>query len=58
MNLSFFEIVIIILLLAKIGDFIDYNWMLLIALYVIGLVVNAIKLWCMEKHVRKSTRRF
>lgn len=58
MRLDFFEIVIIILLFAKLGSFIDYEWYVLVVLYVVGALSNVIKVWYMDRRVTKASKRF
>lgn len=58
MKLDFFELIIIILLFAKLGSFIDYEWYVLVALYIVGAISNHLKVWYMDRRVIKASKRF
>ena len=58
MKLDFFEIIIIILLFAKLGSFIDYEWYVLIVLYIVGAISNHLKVWFMDRRAIKASKRF
>lgn len=58
MKLDFFEILVIILLVAKITGYADIGWWVVAVPYLIGIVVHTLGGWVAERKMKRVVRRF
>ena len=58
MRLDFFEILVIILLVAKITGYADISWWMVAAPYLIGIVIHTLGGWVAERKIKQVIKRF
>lgn len=58
MKLDFFEILVIILLVAKITGYADISWWVVAAPYLVGIVIHTLGGWAAERKLKRVVRRF